>query len=249
MGDFCFITRTIHAIIYTMVSKWYKLKPKAIFLRQKGLSIRRVEKYLKIPRSTLSGWFKNVRLTKRQKERLCREWKKALVKARAKAVVWHNAQKQARLSLAQNQAQETLKNINLSDYYTLDLALAILYLGEGFKKAIGTGMGNSDPSILRFFIAALKRNYNVPVEQIKCALHLRSDQNPDKLKNFWSKKLSIPLKNFGATSIDQRTFGSKTFDDYKGVCVVTCSNVAIQRKLMYLSKLYCKEITKEYLGA
>jgi len=60
---------------------------------------------------------------------------------------------------------------------------------------------------------------------------------------------NIPLKNFGATSIDQRTYGSKTYSNYKGVCVITCSNVAIQRKLMYLSNLYCKEVTKKYWGA
>ncbi|HEY4484529.1 MAG TPA: hypothetical protein VI978_02275 [Candidatus Paceibacterota bacterium] len=243
------MTRTIHAIMYTMVSKWYKLKPKAVFLRRKGFSIRKVEKCLKIPRSTLSGWFKNIQLTKKQKGKLYHEWKNALVKARVKAVIWHNAQKQTRLGLAQSQAQETLKNIKLDDSNILDLALAILYLGEGFKKAIGTGMGNSDPAILRFFITALKRIYNVPIKQIKCALHLRSDQNPDKLKKFWSNKLNIPLKNFGATSIDQRTYGSKTYSNYKGVCVITCSNVAIQRKLMYLSNLYCKEVTKKYWGA
>jgi len=46
-----------------MVTRWFDIKDKALDLRQKGKSIRFVEKKLGIPRSTLSGWFKNIILT------------------------------------------------------------------------------------------------------------------------------------------------------------------------------------------
>ena len=49
-----------------MKSKWFELKSKAIYLRKQGKSIRDIEESLVIPRSTLSGWFQNIKLTDSQ---------------------------------------------------------------------------------------------------------------------------------------------------------------------------------------
>jgi hypothetical protein len=163
------------------------------------------------------------------------------VSARKKAVVWHNSQKEGRLKFAEDRAKEIANKINFSNKETMELALAMLYLGEGFKKT-DTGIGNSDPMILIFFISLLKRLYGVKTEDMKCYLHLRADQNPEKMRLYWSKTLKIPVENFGKASIDKRTEGSKTYDSYKGVCIVRCGNVAIQRKLVYLSRIYCEKM-------
>lgn len=211
-------------------------------MRKEGISIRNVELRLGIPRSTLSGWFKNIRLTKRQKDSLHRNWLGALVSARKEAVKWHNSQKATRLKMAEDEAHEVIRRIDLTHKETIELALAMLYLGEGFKKNSDTGIGNSDPLILIFFISILKKVYGVKIENISCYLHLRADQNPEKLSRYWSQILEIPLKNFRKSSIDKRTEGSKTYDTYKGVCVVRCRSVAIQRKLVYLSRIYCEKV-------
>jgi len=228
-----------------MKSRWFGLKPKAIKLRKGGKSIPYVEKKLGIPRSTLSGWFKNIELSSRQKKVLDDNWRKALVAARSKAVIWHNQQKAHRLKIAQDQAFQLLKKLDVSNSDILDVALSFLYLGEGFKKAIETGIGNSDPLILKFFISVLEKNYNVTPSQIKCELHLRADQKPEEIKIFWSKTLGIPIKNFKNTSIDYRTKGTTTYPHYKGVCVLRCGNVAIQRKLVYFSEMFCKKVIGE----
>ncbi len=49
-----------------MISEWYNLKESAVSLRRSGDSIRDIEIKLGIPRSTLSGWFKNIQLTDSQ---------------------------------------------------------------------------------------------------------------------------------------------------------------------------------------
>ena len=223
-----------------MKSKWYELKPKAIALRQRGLSIRHIEVVLAIPRSTLSGWFRHVLLTVAQRKKLHEEWRKGLHKARAKAATWHRTQKSLRFDRAKAEAKATLARMPLHNSAVLDLALAMLYLGEGFKKSRNTCMGNSDPLILCLFIEVLKSTYGVSVEDIKCALHLRADQSPERMKKFWSQALGIPEKNFTKASIDARTQGSPTYSHYKGVCVVGCGHVAIQRKLTYLATLFCE---------
>ncbi len=225
-----------------MKSKWYKLKEGAIKLRKQGKSIRDVEKKLAIPRSTLSGWFRSVELSESKKEKLFQNWKNALRHARVKAAKWHNNQKKIRLIEAKRQAEVVLEKIDHNNKDVLDIALSFLYLGEGFKKTADTGMGNSDPLILKFFLKSLIKNYSLPISKIKCELHLRADQNIKEIKNYWSRQLRIPLRNFTTTSIDKRTIGKPTYPSYKGVCVLRCSNVAIQRKLVCLSNLFCNKI-------
>jgi len=117
-----------------MKSRWYELKGNAIRLRKKGFSIVKIERQLGIPRSTLSGWFKDIKLSQKQKEKLLNNKYRALANARKKAVLWQNLQKKKRLQEAKKTAQKTLKNINISNPDILELALAFLYLGEGLKK-------------------------------------------------------------------------------------------------------------------
>lgn len=232
-----------------MQSKWYESKGKALLLRKQGVSIRTVEKRLGIPRSTLSGWFKNVSLSDTHKNELNQRWKNALIKARQKAVLWHNAQKEKRLQEAKSAALKTLLNIDVADTNILELTLALLYLGEGSKKTVGTAMGSSDPLILKFFLAILKKLYSLDSSKIRCELHLRADQNPQAAKLFWAKELQLPLSSFRYITLDRRTIGSKTYPGYHGVCDVRCGTAEIQRKLLYLSDLFCKKVIGNYLGS
>ncbi|MEK7524357.1 MAG: hypothetical protein AAB588_05005 [Patescibacteria group bacterium] len=231
-----------------MQSRWFKLKAQAIQLREEGNSIGGIENKLQIPRSTLSGWFKNIKISQKQQEILQNNWRNALKKARVKAALWHNHQKIKRLQEARDSAKKILKNIDINDNTILELGLALLYLGEGTKKNDETALGNSDPRVLQFFLAILRKVYNVPIEKIRCQLNLRADQNPEEIKQYWAKELRLPIESFGYVSIDKRTKGTKTFAHYKGVCQIRCSAVEIQRKLIYLSNLFCDKVIQEYLG-
>lgn len=232
-----------------MRSRWYELKDDAVRLRKRGFSIRKIERRLGIPRSTLSGWFRNIKLSPKQKQKLSKDWKNSLVKARKKAVLWHNEQKQKRLDEAEKKALQVLKNINTDDSNIIELSLAMLYYGEGTKKTDETAIGNSDPLILKFFLAMLKNVYNLDVRKIRCELNLRADQDPEKMKRFWARTLKLPLSSFKRVYIDKRTEGSKTYPYYKGVCNIKCGNVAIQRKLVRISNLFCKKIIEDNSGA
>ncbi len=228
-----------------MRSKWYDQKEIAISLRKGGTSIRDIEKQLAIPRSTLSGWFRNIVISNRHKLILKKRTVKSLVAARKKATAWHRAGKQARLVEAEQSGQTTLRKLIPSQPETIELALAMLYLGEGAKTKNQTAMGNSNPMIAKFFVQSIVRLYGVPFSAFTCNLHLRADQDPDKLKLYWSRTLNIPISNFRKCFIDKRTVGSKTYADYKGVCAIYCYRVAIQRKLLYIANAFCGQIAEE----
>lgn len=230
-----------------MNSRWFGLKPKALSLRRRGKSIRYIEAHLGIPRSTLSGWFRNIKLTRLQYKVLNEKHRESLVKARKIAVTWHNKQKSDRLKFAENEATKTLLKIPRKNEI-VELALALLYLGEGFKKSPRTGMGNSDPLLLKFFLKTVTTIYKLDIKKIKFDIHIRADQNSNLIKKYWAHELDVPIKQFRHTATDKRTSGRKTYADHKGVCVIDCGHIAIQRKLVYIGKKFCKEIAENLRG-
>ena len=217
---------------------WYDLKPRAIKMRENGASIRKVEKLLKIPRSTLSGWFRSIELTKNQKRKLNNNWLNALNNARKKAVLWHNHQKELRIKAAQREAMEILNRINTTDNHIIELAIAMLYLGEGSKTQT-TSMANSNSLIIQFFIKSLEKIYKINKNTLKYELHLRSNQNELQAIDYWSNELGINNNLFTFIK-DKRIAKTATYPKYKGVCVVICGRIAIQRRLMHLGQEFCK---------
>jgi len=223
-----------------MVTRWFDIKDKALDLRQKGKSIRFVEKKLDIPRSTLSGWFKNIILTDTQLKILEAQHQKGMIKGRKKAVLWHNKQKELRIKLAHEEAIETLNQIDFNNNNILEVALAMLYLGEGSKDN-STSMGNTNPLILKFFISSMTKIFKIHKNNITCELHLRSDQNIDEIIKYWSKELTIQREKFSAVK-DKRIVKSKTYPNYHGVCVVRCAGMAVLRRIVHLGEEFSKMV-------
>lgn len=232
---------------YTMKSKWFGLKETVVALRKEGVSMTVIERKYGIPRSTLSGWFKNVPLTEAQRLGLMKNKQDGWAKARINAVEAHRAQKALRMLSAKQEAIKTLNQIELTDE-VLDLAFAMLYFGEGAKSG-STSLASSDPTILKFVLTVLNRNYGITNEMIRCNLHLRMDQDSAELKDYWSKELNIPLERFRYAAFDKRSAGKPTYTHYKGVCVLYCGNIAIQRKLIYLYTLFCDKVAALGVGA
>lgn len=223
-----------------MVSKYIAKKREAFSLRENGWSIRDIELKLCIPRSTLSGWLRHVELTQKQKEHLHREWIKGLEKARSKARVKHMQMKEMRVLKALNEAKEVFKKVNVCDEAVLELLLAMLYWGEGAKTGNRIFIGNSNPDLLKFFLDGLIRVYKLPRNSVRCALHLRADQNPDEMKRFWSRALQIPVKCIREVYFDSRTKGLPTWPNYYGVCSIVYFNSHLWRRLLSFRDLVCQ---------
>ena len=231
-----------------MISRWYEYKERAIQLRKRGVSVRDIESQLGVPRSTLSGWFKFVVLSKKQALFLENSRRQGLAKAREKAARVHIAAKKARIQEAARQAQATLENLKELNIEVLEVAFAMLYIGEGFKTTSQTGMANTDPLLLRFFIAIVTKVYNIGISRIKCELHLRADQDIAEIKAYWARELGVAKSNFTTISVDKRTVGSPTYASYKGVCVVRCGSTAVQRRVISLGKLFAKKVSSALMG-
>lgn len=231
-----------------MHSRWSHIKSDALRMRKRGSSIGNIESRLGIPRSTLSGWFRYIKLSKYHRHRLNIRRKRGLILARKEAVKWHHARKKERMANAVLEGKKTIDTLDVENPEIIELALAMLYMGEGSKKNSQTAMGNSDPLVLTFFVQAIQKLYGLSPSDFSCHLHLRADQDPKKLTRYWATTLGIPIRNFGKSLVDKRTAGSPTYPHYKGVCTVNCFRVAIQRKLMYIAATFCATIAQRKGG-
>lgn len=221
-----------------MQSRWAQYKEEALSLRRKGKSIREIELTLGISRSTLSGWFKNVSLTNEQKNILAEKHKAGLAHARTFAANKHREMKRERIDTIRNAIKSEFTRV-ASDTTALEVGLAMLYLGEGRKAEVGLGLGNSNPMVMRFYVRALRKLYDIKADSFRVELHLRADQDADELVTYWSRAIDVPKNRFKYVLKDKRTVGKPTYPHYRGVCFISGGGVEIQRRLLYLAEMLC----------
>ena len=223
-----------------MQSRFLPLKSRATSLRRRGLSLNYIENKLGIPRSTLSGWFKNIKLSEGQRKKLFNNWKNGLVNARKKAALWHRQDGENRRAAIRMEVKNFISDISVGQKIG-EIIMATFYLAEGGKKENNFSLANSNPEILRGIINLLRFLYKIDESKFRCALHLRKDQDENILKKYWSKTLNIPESKFLKTQFDKRTI-KKTYDHYKGVCVLLYYDMALERRILYLGDEILKTV-------
>lgn len=178
-------------------------KEKAFKLRLEGYSYNEIKKVLGIPKSTQSGWFKNLELPQKARERLrYRVYQKSVValirrnKLQTKIAIRRT--KEVRLG-----ARKQIEELTLDQ---LRLVGASLYWGEGYKHPYGNktthavSFSNSDPNIIKIMMRFLREVCLVPEKKIKISLRIYPHMNEEQARLFWSKLTKIPVSQFYKTS-------------------------------------------------
>lgn len=193
---------------------------KARKLRTEGRTFSEIQNVLglKIPKSTLSYWFKDIEMSVEYRRKISKINYLSLRKAQES---WAQKIRDERIK-----SESILKSKNLHLIYKIDIdvakiILATLYLAEGAKRHGALQLGSSDVGIIRIFLKLLKKCYQISIDDIRCRISYRSDQDINFLTDYWSKNTGVPTANFYKTIPDPRTIGIKTKrGDYNGVCVV-----------------------------
>jgi hypothetical protein len=90
----------------------------------------------------------------------------------------------------------------------LKLAGVMLYWGEGAKTGNTVAFANSDPVMVQLFVRFLKEICGIDDGRLHAVLHYYPDHNESQLKQFWSKTLDLPLKQFYLSTVHLNTKGS-----------------------------------------
>ena len=166
-------------------------KEKAIALRKDGLSYQEILSKISVAKSTLSLWFKDISLSKKQKQRLTEKRIKAAMRGGAK----RREQRLLATQLSERLAVEDFKRL---ENRLLWLAGTMLYWAEGSKQKInnvsqGVKFSNSDAMMIRLFLQWLKNIANIPPESILCELYIHRSGDVTQATRYWNKHLA-PLK-------------------------------------------------------
>jgi ribosomal protein L44E len=192
-------------------------------LRKQGKTYSEILKILgvNVPKGTLSYWSHNLDLSKRSLVRIENAKQFALARARRKSILVRSEQRKRFLEGLKDTNKYLIKKVSKD---TKKLMLAMLYLGEGGKSpSTGFVLGSSSPGIVKLTINLLKSCYGKSINDLRCRVCHRADQDINALNQFWSSISGVPVTSFYKSVPDPRTIGKKTIKPgYKGVCVINC---------------------------
>ena len=135
--------------------------------------------------------------------------------------------------------QETLQGMGL-----LRNAALILYWCEGTgdragaKKNTTLAFTNTDAMMLMVWIKFLLVVCGLDKKKIRVRIYLHKNQDGNKLREYWSKKLNIPVAQFESVSYTKK---ESTQEDYKGTVKIKVHNL----KLHLLVKTWIESLKRK----
>jgi len=206
------------------------LKLKAQFLRKKGLSVKEIQKKLRVSRSSVSLWVRDIQLSKKQLERLYLNKKTGALRG---SIIGAKKKQREREDLTRKLITEGRKevgNISTRDRF---IAGIVMYFAEGDKKDGHIGFCNTDPNAIRFMVDWIRKFCNLPKEKLRGALYIHDDLDEKKAKKYWSELTGIPLTQFTKSYIAKNNLNRlRKKKHIYGVFRVSTSSVVLHRKLM-----------------
>ena len=172
-----------------------KDKESATILRRSGRSYKEIERELRIPRATLSDWFRDLDWSKEIKDALF-ETNTLVNKDKVALMVAANKRKSDLLhEQYRKEAIEEFSNLKKDPLF---IAGIMLYWGEGVKNVSGATikLANSDMDMIRTFYIFLVNTLKIPKEKIVINLLLYPDLVDSVQKKTWSVATGIPLMQF-----------------------------------------------------
>lgn len=205
-----------------------EIRAKACELRSQGLSINEIASQLRVSKSSVSVWVRDIELTEAQKDAL-----------RQKQHRWGQQNKGAETNRRrgieqriayQHQGRERAKTNN-----PLHLAGCMLYWAEGGKSRNQIHFANSDPHMQKLFIRFLREEFDVQDESIKVQIHCHSQDEivQQKCKDYWLDVLDLPESSLNKIQVKKGSETRKNRLEY-GICAI---------------RLYSTQITQHIFGA
>jgi transcriptional regulator with XRE-family HTH domain len=180
-------------------------KAKALQLRQQGKSYNQISTILKVPKSTLSSWLKDVQIPKLIKDRMLSRGRKKSVEALIKRNKQQTVEAKFRANKIRKSAAKEVKKLKENDLFLVGISL---YWGEGYKRGAEIDRSwkcvdftNSDPAMVEVAMRFFREICGVPKDKFRVQLMLHENISAQKAIKFWSQ----------LTKIDENQFMKPTF--------------------------------------
>lgn len=207
-----------------------QLRAEAEGLRKDGFSIKEIEKRLRVSRSSVSLWVRDVKLTNKQVKRLYYNKRSGALRG---CMVAAMNKIEKRKELTDKLRREGKSEIGVVTKRDRFIAGIIMYFAEGDKGDKSVTFCNSDPRAIKFMMRWFREFCNVVESKFRCSIYLHDNLDEAKAKSFWSDLIKIPLSQFRKTYFVKNNPKRlrKTKHSF-GVFRITISDVNLQRKML-----------------
>jgi len=175
------------------------LKLEARKLRKKGVSVKRIAKYLKVAKSSASIWTRDIILTVQQMEILRKSSLEGAERGRLKNALLQKEKWRKGMEEFKKLGIASIGRLNDREFLIAGLAL---YWGEGYRKGRRLQFSNSDPKMIKFLLLWLQKCFNINSLDIRCRVGINyiHSKRENIVKKYWSEITGIPLGQFTKTS-------------------------------------------------
>lgn len=213
-------------------------KENAIKMRKQGKSYGEIRESLKIPKSTLSGWFTDQEWSQDIKKRLTDSARKELTVAMGEM----NRVRGNRLKRAYEGARdEARKEFETLKYSPVFIAGMMLYWGEGDKLTRQhVKLTNTDPEMVKLYVLFLTSVLRIPKTRIRLHLLLYPDLDDWLCQVYWSNASGLSRGHFTKSTVIQGKHKTRRLSF--GVCIVNISSTYLKVKILEWLKLLPGEL-------
>lgn len=152
-------------------------------LRASGMTLADIASQLHVSKISVSLWARDVEFMPLPRTRARRREPNVLQRRKAEEIERLRAEGVARIGV-------------LSDHAFL-VAGAALYAAEGDKQDHMVGFSNTDPRMVRFFCAWLRRFFAIDESRLRVRLYLHEGLGLETAISFWCDVTAIPADQFG----------------------------------------------------
>lgn len=211
------------------------LKKIAIGLRKKGYSYGEILKVIKVSKSSLNLWFKDIELSKSMKAKLSQ-------KAGSTYLIGAKSWREQRIKRTKDIMNSAVHEIGKINDKEILLLGTMLYWGEGTKQSDtnisqGVEFVNSDPRMCRFFIKWITKVVGIGADRLKFGVYINEAKKAHKEQfvNCWSHEVGICRERISAYFTKDRHSNLRRVDrdTYMGQLRIKVSkSTDLNRKIM-----------------
>lgn len=205
-------------------------KFKARNLRRKGISMKDIAEKLEVSKGSVSLWCSDIRLTKRQAQKLHDKMVRGSYEGRMIGVQMQKDRKRKKIEECLFAAAKDIPTLKKRELFIAGLGL---YWGEGGKKG-PVRFYNSDPMavvfMMRWFREILK------IEESRFLMYININQiHKKRLKEvikYWAEMTKIPAYQFRKPSLI-KTKNKKVYENFSEHYGTLCIRIAKSGDLLY----------------
>jgi DNA-binding MarR family transcriptional regulator len=173
-----------------------KEREKAILLREQGVSIADIAVQLKVSKSTVSHWCRDIVLSNEALQTVVERSKSKSTLAILRYTEGLRHKRQQAVIHDERKGAKFLGSLSERDIYCIGLGL---YWGEGYKHGSQEfGFTNSDSTMIKFYLKWLKTTFDIEKEDLILRVSVNSlhQSRISEIHNFWVQVTGVPFYQF-----------------------------------------------------